>query len=293
MIHDAQCWWPRVHATTLFVKDQEGLVRVVPPEVVVRNYDCCLVVPLASQAHIRQSSQLSLRSQTTPMVDECRQPYVETGWPSLLDPKCVVVLATQATNPRCRRHPDRLRYTCRRRFSSNRNLTYYHWFVRLSTTPNILEKVPPEIISVIVKTLEKASNFSSSCLLTEYPDHGASICMDGWQSEGEYRAQLAKRRALLSVPRPVLQPMNEQQMRQDNVADVADVVDIVTEGTKHLVHDTAKSLCVICCCSTISRVIMPCGHAALCHKCESTHVWSACPICRAAISFTSPVFMCS
>jgi hypothetical protein len=146
------CWWPRTGTTTSFVQNSDGQLRVVPSDLIVRDYDCPLSLPFATQGKIA----------TFP---------ASVGWPSSIDPKCIVVLGPVESR--------------------------FHWFVRLSMTPHVLRQVPPAVVQTTTDAMRATENFSRSSLLTRYTDCGMDLDMNHWQTELEYRAYLADMPVLL------------------------------------------------------------------------------------------------
>lgn len=152
-------------------------------------------------------------------------------WPRMLDPKCIVIVVT--TQPSRR----------------------YHWFVRLSLTPNILRLVPPLVCSRTIHALKGNDLFTTSTLLTDYSeaiDEFPDVRALGWERGGD-DGRLA--------------PIDRGK------------------GPTMVV-----GICAVCLTLPANRVFIPCGHAALCHVCEKNWEWRNCPLCRDVVRHTNPFF---
>lgn len=235
-MHPPLCWWPRARTTTLFVPKNDGELCVVPVDSVVRDYDFPLSVPLADQNKITVA----------------RSDRPSDGWPSILDPKCVVVV--QSTQGK------------------------FHWFVRLQMTPHILRRVPGTIVSSVMDALRATPCFSTSTLLNDYIDTGSPVDTTGWQREDEYREALRDRYSIQNL-RPV--QVSETCPRS-----------LSSSPTLLPPPKQQSSVCVVCMNYASTRVLLPCGHIALCASCASSRCWvgGACPVCRSRIEYTTVTF---
>lgn len=149
------CWWPITGAASLFVETSSGVLYQVPDthDIVPRDYDHALSIPPDAQRAI-----VAGRNE---------------GWPSTIDPKCVVVV-----RGRGRPHA-----------GPPANCTY--WFVRLSATPQILRRVPASVRARLRTSLLQCAAFTHSTLITEYMDTGADFMpeLQTWVRSEGHKAQ--------------------------------------------------------------------------------------------------------
>lgn len=154
------CWWPITGASSLYVESDVGDLYRVPDthDTVPRDYDHALSIPPGDQMAIVGGN--------------------DKAWPSMIDPKCVVVV-------RVRGLPH-----------STSHARYTYWFVRLSFTPQILRRVPPSVRIRLRTSLLQCAAFTQSTLITEYMDTGTELNpeLQGW-------VQYDGREAVSSPPR--------------------------------------------------------------------------------------------
>ena len=95
--------------------------------------------------------------------------------------------------------------------------------------------------------------------------------------EQQYQAVLHNIRARLRVSEA-----NVRQLRR-----VVDRIDLRAGSV-------SGSECVVCMSSQINTVILPCGHACMCHECAGELMRdgdACCPLCRAKMTFVSRIFL--
>jgi hypothetical protein len=213
--------------TTLLVQSSDGTLYRVPDtvDVVPRDYDYALSLPSDAQAAI-------LRGEGR-------------AWPAQMDPKCIVVVRARGPPP----VGDAVRCAC----------TF--WFVRLSHTPQILRRVPPDVRDRLRASLAQHTLFERSTLITDYMD----TCVE-------------------------FQPEAQAWERADPLVGEACCDKEESAGGGVNGHGSATR-CVVCCARPARRVFIPCGHAVVCGECGSARSWSKCPICRSAVQHVNLVYV--
>ena len=70
-----------------------------------------------------------------------------------------------------------------------------------------------------------------------------------------------------------------------NVTNMKEMFAVATSFNQPLTLDTSRQLCVVCYTNCVDTVMVPCGHACMCHGCAKRvkETSGKCPICRRLI----------
>ena len=134
------------------------------------------------------------------------------------------------------------------------------WFVRLSLSPQVLRRMPPHARERMLQTLRSDRCFCDSSLVTEYVDTGESLdpATRGWK---------------------LVDPAPTEGTESDEESVLASPA-------------AATGTCVVCQTEAVSRLLVPCGHAALCARCSHRRpVWTRCPLCRSPVARLQLLFV--